>query len=68
MADTGNYRIQKFTPDGQYLTHWGEQGIGDEQFGVLWGIATDTENNAIFVVDPDNRCIKKFSPEGGFTG
>ena len=32
VADGGNHRIQKFTPDGQFLTAVGAQGKGPLQF------------------------------------
>lgn len=28
VADTGNYRIQKFSSDGKFLLSWGNQEIG----------------------------------------
>jgi len=32
VADAGNYRIQKFTPDGIFITAWGSKGSEDGQF------------------------------------
>ena len=41
VVDGGNARIQKFGPDGRFITSWGSAGIGDGEFhflgGVLWG-------------------------------
>ena len=32
VGDTGNKRIQKFSPNGTFLTSWGSEGSGDGQF------------------------------------
>ena len=34
VADSGNSRIQKFTPTGTFITKWGSLGTGDGQFGA----------------------------------
>ena len=33
VADSGNFRIQKFDSDGRFLTQWGSKGQYDGQFG-----------------------------------
>jgi DNA-binding beta-propeller fold protein YncE len=32
VAEQGNFRIQKFTSDGKFVTKWGTEGSGDNQF------------------------------------
>ena len=32
VADTWNYRVQKFTSNGAFITKWGSEGSGDGQF------------------------------------
>ena len=32
VADSGNHRIQRFTPEGAYVNKWGSEGSGDGQF------------------------------------
>jgi hypothetical protein len=32
IADQFNFRIQKFTSDGTFITKWGSEGEGDGQF------------------------------------
>ena len=32
VADRGNHRIQKFTPNGDFIKKWGTQGSGEGQF------------------------------------
>jgi DNA-binding beta-propeller fold protein YncE len=34
----GSNRIQKFTPDGVFVTEWGTYGTGDGQFRDPWGV------------------------------
>ena len=62
MADTGNDRIQKFSPKGKNNT-WGNSGKDQRQFSFPSGIATDSSGN-IYVADTGNDRIQKFSPDG----
>ncbi len=32
VADSGNYRVEKFDSNGNYLTQWGSYGSGNGQF------------------------------------
>ncbi len=64
VADSGNFRIQKFTSDGQFITKWGIEGEGDGQFKNPQGITV--KNSFVYVTDPDNQCIQKFTTDGVF--
>ncbi len=60
VADTGNKRIQKFDPEGNFLAKWGEDGIDSGQFSVAAsGIATDSESN-VYVTDGRIDRVQKF--------
>ena len=48
VADSGNFRIQKFTSKGMFLAKWGSLGSGDSQFGGPTAIAVDS-NDDIYV-------------------
>ena len=61
VTDTGNHRIQKFTPEGKFLVAFGSQGIGQGQFERPTDVALDDEGN-IYVVDFGNNRIQKFAP------
>ncbi len=67
VADTWNHRIQKFTPDGQFLTMWGFFGQGETPFAI-WGprdIAIDA-NGMVYITDTGNKRVVVFDPQGGY--
>ena len=60
-----NNQIQKFTPDGTFLTQWGSFGTGDGQFKQPWGVAVDSAGN-VYVTDYWNHRVQKFTSSGAF--
>ena len=65
VADTGNYRIQKFSTDGIFLAKWGTEGSGDGQFDYPYGVAVDSSGN-VYVADMNNDRIQKFGSTGTY--
>ncbi len=79
VADMVNHRIQKFDPDGNYITQWGTRGIDPGEFvapaviyiddadviyvGQTYG--TDTDVTGGFT---DTTRIQKFNTTGDFQG
>lgn len=70
VADTWNHRIQKFSPDGKFLTKWGRyvslrQGetSGEAGFYGPRGVVVDREGN-IYVTDTGNRRVMVFDSTG----
>ena len=61
VVDSGNDRLQVFTPDGQALTQCGRSGSGEGEFNKPWGITLDNEGN-IYVADWKNHRVQKLSP------
>jgi hypothetical protein len=59
VVDWGNFRIQKFSSTGTFITKWGSEGTGNGQFKSTGGIAVDPFGN-VFVADSDNHRIQKF--------
>jgi len=59
VADTGNNRIQKFSPDGVFLEKWGSYGSGDGQFILPGDVKVDKSGN-VYVADTGNNRIQKF--------
>ena len=63
VVDSGNHRVQKFSPDGQFVLQWGSFGTAPGQFNEPWGIAVD-EKGYVYVADTWNHRIQKFDPQG----
>ena len=66
VADSNNYRIQKFTSEGVFLAKWGSRGSGDGQFGGPRGIAVDGLRNVYVAEFLNINRIQKFTSEGVF--
>ena len=79
VADTWNYRIQKFTSDGKFITMWGDPGTADAN-DTFWGprgivvdskgrvLITDTGNNRVVVFDRNGKYITQFGIKGSEPG
>ena len=63
VADTGNGRIEKFSPSGVFITSVGTRGKDHSQFGEPNGLAVDRFGN-IYVAEVSNHRVQKFGPEG----
>ncbi|MFN2216505.1 MAG: flippase activity-associated protein Agl23 [Anaerolineales bacterium] len=67
VADTWNYRIQKFTADGVFISMFGTNGFGETPTS-LYGpraVAVDQDGN-IFIADTGNKRILVFDSNGNF--
>jgi predicted membrane-bound mannosyltransferase/DNA-binding beta-propeller fold protein YncE len=67
IADTWNHRIQKFTPDGEFLTMWGYFGQAESPL-AFWGprdVAVDAEGR-VYVTDTGNKRVVVFDGNGEF--
>jgi uncharacterized protein (TIGR03663 family) len=62
VADTGNKRVQVFTPDGQYVAQWGGGGAADGRFDEPVGVAVGADGQT-YVADTWNRRIQVFDAE-----
>ncbi len=73
VADTWNYRVQVFTPDGKFLNSWGQRGeFGNnaqpEPFDGFWGprgIAVDSQEN-VYVADTGNKRVRVYTSTGQY--
>ncbi len=67
VADTWNYRVQKFTPDGQFVIMWGYFGQGEAP-DALYGprdVALDAQGR-VYVTDTGNKRIVIYDQNGGY--
>jgi len=67
VADTWNHRIQKFTPDGRFLTQWGVFGQA-ETSDAFWGprdIAIDSDGQ-VYITDTGNKRVVVFDENGNY--
>ena len=60
VMDTGNKRVQVFTPDGVFITQWGGGGVIEGRFDEPVGLGQDADGNW-YVADTWNRRIQKFT-------
>jgi DNA-binding beta-propeller fold protein YncE len=65
VADSRNYRIQKFYTNGTFVKSWGSKGNNDGQFDLPISLIIDSKGN-IIVNDLGNSHIQKFDPDGNF--
>jgi sugar lactone lactonase YvrE len=67
VTDTWNYRIQKFTANGQFIKMWStfNQGGQAETFYGPRGIAVDAQGH-VYVVDTGNKRVVIFDKDGNF--
>lgn len=63
VTDTGNFRVQKFSPEGEHLMTIG--GHGDAFGKFAWPKGIDIDNNGrIYVVDSRFFNVQIFDPQG----
>jgi DNA-binding beta-propeller fold protein YncE len=66
VADTGNWRIEKFSPTGTFLNIIGAKRSGHGQLADPNGIAIDRAGN-IYVAEIDSKHrVQKLGPDGTF--
>lgn len=63
VVDTGNERVQVFSPDGTFLRAWGGKGNGPTQFSEPVGITIGPDGR-VYVADSGNGRISVFQRDG----
>ena len=63
VADTSYARIQKFSPDGTFVTSMGTKGKGPGQLDAPNGIAIG-RTGKLYVADAGNHRVQKLAPDG----
>jgi len=64
VVDAYNYRVQKFSGTGTFLTKWGSLGDLNGQFEGVLGVATDAGGD-VYVTDQING-VQRFTGTGAF--
>jgi uncharacterized protein (TIGR03663 family) len=67
VADTWNFRIQKFSAEGQFVTMWGVAGQAEtpDAFWGPRGVAVDASGK-VYVTDTGNKRVAVFDANGQF--
>jgi DNA-binding beta-propeller fold protein YncE len=63
VTDTNNFRVQVFTPDGDFVRKIGSAGTGFGQFGRPKGVAVDRDG-ILYVVDAAFENVQMFNEQG----
>jgi streptogramin lyase len=66
IADTGNGRIEKFSPTGTFLSVIASKGSGHGQLAEPNGIAVDRSGNIYVAEVASNHRVQKLAPDGAF--
>ncbi len=66
VADTGNGRIEKFSPSGTFLSTIGTKGTGRGQLAEPNGISIDRAGNIYVAEVASNHRVQKLAPDGRF--
>jgi DNA-binding beta-propeller fold protein YncE len=63
VSETNNFRVQVFTPDGEFIRKVGSVGTGWGQFSRPKGVAVDREG-VLYVVDSAFNNVQMFNDQG----
>jgi DNA-binding beta-propeller fold protein YncE len=63
VSDSGNGRVQVFTPQGRFVRQFGSYGSGKGQFLRPFHLAVDTTGD-VYVADDQVGTLSKYSPAG----
>jgi len=63
VSDSGNARVQVFTPQGRFIRQFGSYGSGKGQFFFPGDLVVDGSGN-VYVTDGQSQTLAKFSPAG----
>jgi len=65
VADGGNFRIVKYSPTGDVLLTFGEEGAGAGQFNFPHSLVVDAEQR-LLIADRENKRIQLFGLDGSY--
>ncbi|XP_063963615.1 tripartite motif-containing protein 2-like [Lytechinus pictus] len=69
VTDEYNHRVQKLTLYGQYILHFGDNGLFKQPYGIALAedgrvVVTDIGKHRITIHDPDGNLISSFGSRG----
>ena len=67
VTDSYNHCIQKFTPEGQFLTAVGAKGTGPLQFNCPACIVCNAANMKVYVADCQNHRVQVLNSDLTFS-
>ena len=65
VCDQMNARIQRFTPDGKFLSRFGQRGDGGGELAVPKAVAVDSEGH-VYVTDGKNHKVGIYDVSGQY--
>ncbi|MBN2503265.1 MAG: TIGR03663 family protein [Anaerolineales bacterium] len=68
VADTWNHRIQKFSPEGEFIASWGYFNQSTDDPFAMWGprdVAIDSNGN-VLVTDTGNKRVLVYDQQGNY--
>lgn len=65
VADNGNERIQKFDPNGGFITKWGVQGSGPGEMNWPSDVSV-APDGSVYVTDTTNHRVQRWTSDGVF--
>ena len=67
VVEDFTHRIQKFTPDGKFITSVGKKGSNPLEFNEPMGIAIHPLNKKVYIVDYSNHRVQILNPDLTFS-
>jgi peptidylglycine monooxygenase len=61
----GNSAVHRFSPDGEWISSWGEPGAGPGQFTTPHAIWV-TDDDRVLVADRENNRVQVFNADGDY--
>lgn len=65
ILDAANFRVQKYTADGKFLTSFGRRGQGPGEFGIPTRMDI-VDDKFIYIHDAGNSRLHQYTTEGEF--
>jgi hypothetical protein len=66
VLDAGNYRVQKFNSDGEFMFAWGSEGNNPGEFSDYTTALEIDQNDNVYIVDNFYDKVQKFNSDGEF--